>query len=864
MVLLPCGKCCGKCVCSCECCTCSSGQVPVYNTNSASPNYGSLVDVQDLGDPTTEWRYYLTDPVPDGESVPFAALHATADLAAGLPWITQPSSVENIRIGTRVTGPGIPAGATVTQAVFTRFDGVVFVFLSANVTISATASPVVFYTDVTRRLLPAHYSATLAHLPDSNVPDCGVTRRWPTQAACVSSAIAAEKAAVISAGSPYTYDLFKGAWVNESLGKSVTIATTFGSGAAATVTKQSKNEITEITVTDGGSGYAKTIYANVEPTLTATGPGGTDAVLAVTLAPPTGTAPNQTWGVQSISVTSGGTGYTNGGAVTISAGAGVVVTAAQATVTTAREEPQHTIDTSGAGGTGAEFSFTYSYYDFGKAWELVGNGPFFTITKGGSGYSDGGTVLLVPGPGTVNFDGVPDPVSLSYETSSGAISKLYVDGGLWYRDRGVIESVTVQKGGAYHGKSDTATVETASVTAWVPGSNATLAATVDSDSKSGSFGKVTAINVTAANPDPPVGLLATATSFSLRDRGFLLQQITKNDPGNELITGPVSLANESAIDTYFATLFAGPLDLDQLHWGFCSEATDLAADDGWRLGWSTPYRSGEPLTPAAAAALCPAGSPRGHQVTDGNYVQTAWARPFFWPRGMGVANPYPPPIQRIVLTGSTGNATDDSVLSIIGDYFAAESLIASVRAAGGPDYDVPVLIDSGPERPIGSGLPGFFGGIPGTSQEAAAGRGGRWTVGYRLGKWNGARQNSKYEQWTLTVTFRPCSAAMDTSPPSSTVVDTFIHSYQLLYYSSDMDGAVVNSDVTHLIASSADLWAYGSEQKCLGTVPASPFFQSRSGQPALCSGTAYRRWFANLSQEGTVHYCHSVQPGVTD
>lgn len=350
-----------------------------------------------------------------------------------------------------------------------------------------------------------------------------------------------------------------------------------------------------------------------------------------------------------------------------------------------------------------------------------------------------------------------------------------------------------------------------------------------------------------------------ATSFSLRDRGFLLDQITQNAPGHALITGPVSLADEAAIDTYLATLFAGPLDLDQLHWGFCSEATDLAADDGWRLGWSTPYRSGEPLTPTAAATLCTSGSPRGHQVVSGNYVQTAWAKPFFWPRGMGVANAHSPPIQRIVLTGSTGNATDDSVLSIIGDSIAAEALISSIRAAGGPDYDSPVLTEFGPERPIGSALPG-------TSGEADAGRGGRWTVSYRLGKWNGARFASKYEQWTLSVTWRPCSAAIDNSPLYSDVADTFIHSYELLYYSADVEPpyTVINSDVTHLIASTADLWAYGSEQKCLGLVPSGSFGQNRTGRPELCSGTAYRKWFSNQITDGTVYYCHSTPPESTD
>jgi hypothetical protein len=39
--------------------------------------------------------------------------------------------------------------------------------------------------------------------------DCGITRRWSSQSACVAALIAAEKAAIMAAGGPpYTYDLF--------------------------------------------------------------------------------------------------------------------------------------------------------------------------------------------------------------------------------------------------------------------------------------------------------------------------------------------------------------------------------------------------------------------------------------------------------------------------------------------------------------------------------------------------------------------------------------------------------------------------------------------------------------------------------
>lgn len=677
---------------------------------------------------------------------------------------------------------------------------------------------------VTRRLLPANYEALLAHLPD-----CGITRRWQSQAACVAAVPVAEKAAIVTAGVPYTYDLFKGLWANESLGKSVSISATFGDGAAATVTKQVRNEITQITLTSGGASYAKLVYPHAEPTITATGPGGVGATLAVTLAAPQGTAPNQTWGVQSVSVTSGGTGYTNGGGVAFSVGTGIVVTEASATVRT-REVPSHTVDASGAGGTGAAFSISYTAD--GSEWYI----DSIAVTNGGTGYSDGGTVLLMPETGTVQADGDPSPVELSYETSGGAITSVTDPGLLYYRDRGIIQSVNVQSGGAYYveDKNGTPQVETASVTASVSGSNAQLSATVDSNSGSGTFGQVTAINVVAANPFPPGPLVATHSSFSLDDRQFLLEQITKNAPTHELIAGPVTLADQAAIDTYLATLFSGPLDLDQLHWGYCSESTPLAG--GWRLGWSTPYRKGAPLTIAAAAALCTKGSPRGYQVIGGQYVQTAWARPYFY------TNQNVPPLERVVLSGSTGDAVVDALLAVIGDFNAYSAIVGA-----NPGYSV---------------LSGV--GTPDTPQDVHPGHTeGKWCVSFSVRKTDAGIEGG-YREWVLTVCWRPCVNAADNAPLYAAVPNVFVHSYSLT-------DATFGTDFTHLIASSADLWAYANEAACR----AGPRSTATLNLDSVCGGTTYRKWYSfgafgepGIGGQGggdrTQFYCHSELPGGAD
>lgn len=350
------------------------------------------------------------------------------------------------------------------------------------------------------------------------LPDCQIERRWESQAACVDALIAGEVAAIVAAGEPYQWDPWYG-WCRETFtGQKVTVEATFGSGAEASVTKQAECKITEITVSKGGSGYAR--YARIAPTLTIAGGSGTAATFTPTLASsgspaawslasatasggsgyvdgesltitaatgdtvataakatvtargtPTLTATGSgsgaefsitlsqsgsppTWAVSKVAVTKAGSGYSHQSSLTFSAGTGVAVTAAKAAVQTL-EEPSFTVDASGAGGSGAAFSISYAPAD-GTYWEITG----IDVTDGGSGYSAGGTVTLSPGTGDyvgIWPEGTSEPLELAYTVSGGAIESVTgFEGYGFYRDRGQVQAVSVGSGGSYYGTTGAA------------------------------------------------------------------------------------------------------------------------------------------------------------------------------------------------------------------------------------------------------------------------------------------------------------------------------------------------------------------------------------------------------------------------
>jgi hypothetical protein len=217
--------------------------------------------------------------------------------------------------------------------------------------------------------------------------------------------------------------------------------------------------ITGATLTDGGSGYA--VLGRVEPTVTASVTGGSGATLSVTLTEgadflgDTYCLEVPYWRVDGVSVTSGGSGYSDKQAVTFSAAAGdTVVEHAKAYAYVAIEEPQspsfniYDQDGNPSAGVGAVLVPAFAVVS-GTSISRGGaaNPPFcnvpnrtayevtgVTITNGGSGYA------------------VDDFVEISFANSSdGSVSEQLnatvtaVTGG------GAITAITLTYGGAYGG-----------------------------------------------------------------------------------------------------------------------------------------------------------------------------------------------------------------------------------------------------------------------------------------------------------------------------------------------------------------------------------------------------------------------------
>jgi hypothetical protein len=170
----------------------------------------------------------------------------------------------------------------------------------------------------------------------------------------------------------------------------------YGFGATATPTTAG-GEITAITVTDGGSGYAT--LARVEPTITADGPGGSGADITVTLSEEEDECGLPYWTISGLTVVDGGSGYTDGDAIVFTLGAGETQqSAAFALIQTSRDEPELTIEPPEDTGSGATFTVTLTAFNTTpQTWFISG----ITVTDGGTGYSDGDFATVGLGSGDV-------------------------------------------------------------------------------------------------------------------------------------------------------------------------------------------------------------------------------------------------------------------------------------------------------------------------------------------------------------------------------------------------------------------------------------------------------------------------------
>lgn len=176
----------------------------------------------------------------------------------------------------------------------------------------------------------------------------------------------------------------------------------FGSGATARVDAPGGDAgvddgpIESLTITNAGSGYAK--LGRVEPTVTATVDGGSDAEITVTLSSDFEPCENDFetassvpyWFVESLTLVEGGSGYTNGTAVTFEiAEDDTVASSASATIETQASEP--TLTASVSGGTGAELEVTIlESVMYPDRWLI----DEIAVSEGGNGYTDGTEVTI--------------------------------------------------------------------------------------------------------------------------------------------------------------------------------------------------------------------------------------------------------------------------------------------------------------------------------------------------------------------------------------------------------------------------------------------------------------------------------------
>jgi hypothetical protein len=256
--------------------------------------------------------------------------------------------------------------------------------------------------------------------------------------------------------------------------------------------------------------------ARQPPTLSALVGGGAGAVLSVSVTSLGGSP--ETWGVSKIGVTSGGTGYLDKSPVQVKLGNGDRVQAvAVATARTGRSQPTITanvISITGAG-SGGSIGVTISQTTDteGRPVWRVGS---LSILSAGSGYRPADTIQLVCTNGiqaaaatafvaSVNpVNGAITNVTLSaqgeFYVDTGAIALVNVsNGGAYYHE--VPDSVTVNDGGRYFKEDATKSPYVSGVTVTInqtppsAGSGAVVTPSIDSNTSSGTFGKITSLTI---------------------------------------------------------------------------------------------------------------------------------------------------------------------------------------------------------------------------------------------------------------------------------------------------------------------------------------------------------------------------------
>lgn len=312
----------------------------------------------------------------------------------------------------------------------------------------------------------------------------------------------------------------------------ISFSSSFGGGAVAVMMEpggcddnqpecgpSDRGPITGILVTDGGSCYAR--YLRVEPTLTLSAAPGTGAYFTPTLTASGDPACRDYWAISAVTV-SGGTGYSDGSAVTIQPDAGVAtLSSASLTLRTSHTAPS--LAATVAGGTGATLSVNVAA--IGTTWEI----DSIDVVAGGSGYTNGAAVVIslsagdvatTPAVATITTGSsysLPDDIQITSEIASGTgatFSYSFTEGTwgdghpYWY-----LSGVTVTSGGSGYTVGDGFNVASPTcpslasdayfTVAAVDGGGAITAVAIDelfpgSFRKTTSAGAIASVTVTAA------------------------------------------------------------------------------------------------------------------------------------------------------------------------------------------------------------------------------------------------------------------------------------------------------------------------------------------------------------------------------
>lgn len=338
-----------------------------------------------------------------------------------------------------------------------------------------------------------------------------------------------------------------------------------GSGAAGTVDAPRavtpcdyegiSGAITGVTLTSGGSGYAR--LGRVAPTLSVSVSGGTSATFSVALSEETenlgdGCLEASYWSVSSVTVTAGGSGYTDDTAATFSAASGdTTVHAAGGRAYVDVDEPTNPTFDIDSDGVDAVLTAVWSELDEEDWADVRTPNPCpapkkrtfalasVGITNGGSGYSQYDRIFIAF-PTTAD-GGVSDQAYIDVESvdGNGAITAVFVaeDDGQYVPGAGgvyigsltdslahvVVNSCVTNGAGRYYREDPDEPPYVAAVTVAVQqespsgGVGAVVTAIVEDDTSDPDFGKIVALNL----DDGGMGYLNAPLECALPDKIYV-------------------------------------------------------------------------------------------------------------------------------------------------------------------------------------------------------------------------------------------------------------------------------------------------------------------------------------------------------